>query len=237
MSKPYESYESGAYLANNPTWDEEDSGWKAGQVLRLLAGNRLSPRSIADVGCGSGGVLAALHDAMPQVEYSGFELAPDASRFWEKHKDRNIRFSVGDLSHEEGMHFDVLLLLDVVEHVPNPHEFLSALRNRADHFVLHIPLDLSALSVLREEPLLLVRRKVGHIHYFTKELALSLLRESGFEVKDWCYTQAFSSVPHASWKSKLAQIPRRVANAIDRDWGARLLGGDTLMVLAKAARD
>lgn len=234
ITKPYESYESGVYLANNPTWDEEDSEWKADKVLKIFNRNNIVPKSIVEVGCGAGGILGSLHDAMPEVEYSGFEIAPDASKFWKKYATKKITFTVEDFLQKQTTHFDVLLLLDVIEHVPNPFEFLSVLRGRADYFILHIPLDLSAMSVLREHPLLLVRKKVGHIHYFTKGLALSLIHESGFQVLDWFYTGASFTAPQVSWKAKLARIPRRLANSIDRDWGVRLLGGDTLMILAKA---
>lgn len=234
MSKPYESYESGEYLSNNPTWDEEDSEWKAVQVLKAFERNHLAPKSIVEVGCGAGGILASLHDAMPDVEYSGFEIAPDAAKFWQKHAAKKITFSICDFLQEKTAHFDVLLLLDVFEHVPNPFEFLSALRGRADYYVFHIPLDLSAISVAREHPLLMVRKKVGHIHYYTKGLALSLLDECGYELIDWLYTGASFTAPQPTWKGRLARLPRWLLFKINRDFGVRLLGGDTLMVLAKA---
>lgn len=233
MSKPHETYLSGDYLANNPTWDEEDSAWKAHQVLKMFDKNRLLPKSIVEVGCGAGGILGAIHEARPETECIGFEIAPDASKFWNKHRSSGIEFAVGDFLQEKTMHYDALLLLDVMEHVPNPFEFLPALRGRAKYYVFHIPLDLSAISVAREDPLLLVRRKVGHIHYFTKGLALSLIQESGFDVVDWFYTGAAFNVPQATWKSRLARLPRRLLFGINRDLGVRLLGGDTLMVLAQ----
>lgn len=235
VSKPYESYESGDYLAKNPTWDEEDSDWKASQVLKIFDRNHLAPTSIVEVGCGAGGVLASLQDALPTVQCSGFEIAPDASRFWVKHKSKGISFIVGDFLQERNMRFDVLLLLDVIEHIPNPFEFLIALRGRADYYVFHIPLDLSAMSVARERPLLKVRQKVGHIHYFTKGLALSLLEECGYQIIDWSYTGATFTAPRTTWMGRLARLPRRFVFAISRDFGIRLLGGDTLMVLAKAS--
>lgn len=237
MCKPYESYESGDYLAKNPTWDVEDSEWKAGQVLKILDRNNLAPKSIVEVGCGAGGILAALHNALPEVQYSGFEIAPDASQFWGKYKEKNISFVIDDFLLADTPHFDLLLLLDVIEHIPEPFSFLKDLQGRADYYVLHIPLDLSALSVFRERPLLHVREKVGHIHYFTKGLALSLIQESGFEIMDWCYSGAPFSAPQRTWKNRLAQLPRKLANAVlGRDAGVRLLGGDTLMVLARTKR-
>ena len=147
MRKPYESYESGDYLAKNPTWDAEDSEWKASEVLKIILQNALAPRSIVEVGCGAGGVLASLHGVMPDVEYVGFDIAPDAGKFWNGHAARKISFFVGDFLQTKTRHFDILLLLDVIEHVANPFEFLSELRGRADYYIFHIPLDLSALSV------------------------------------------------------------------------------------------
>lgn len=232
---PYESYESGDYLAKNPTWDAEDSEWKALQVLKMLRKNDLRPKSMVDVGCGAGAVLASLHDAMLDIDYFGYEIAPDASQFWGRHSARNIVFSVSDFLQAKADIFDVLLLLDVFEHVPNPFAFLSSLSGRANYYIFHIPLDLSAISVARESPLLNVRKKVGHIHYYTKGLALSLLEECGYQVIDWSYTGAAFSAPQTTWKSRLARLPRKLIFAIHRDIGVRLLGGDTLIVLAKAS--
>jgi len=234
VDKPFESYESGKYLANNPSWDEEDSEWKAKQVLKIIENNSLNPKSVVDVGCGAGGVLAKLHDSLPNVYYSGFEIALDVCGFWVKHSSRKINFSIANFLEEDTVYFDVLLLLDVFEHIPNPFEFLSALQGRAKYYIFHIPLDLSAISVVRESPLLHVREKVGHIHYYTKGMAISLLEECGFQIVDWSFTGAAFTNPRPTWMSMLAALPRCLFFAINRDLGVRMLGGDTLIVLAKA---
>lgn len=235
LNKPYESYVSGEYLEKNPTWDDEDSPWKAAKVLEIMRRNRLRCETVVDVGCGAGGVLAALSGELPGVRLSGYEISPDAAAFWERHNDTGIKFRVGDFLREETGKFDLLLLLDVFEHVPDPFYFLSSLRDRAENFIFHIPLDLNAVSVAREKPLLYVRRKVGHIHYYTKGLALALLSECGYEVLDWAYTGAAFSAPQSGFKAKLARFPRRILYALNRDFGVRLLGGDTLVVLARSS--
>lgn len=233
LSKPYESYESGDYLSKNPTWDEEDSEWKAKQVISILEKNGITPNTIVEVGCGAGGILAALYDTFPSIEYSGFEIAPDASQFWVKHASKNINYSVSDFLIKKTDKYDLLLLLDVFEHVQNPFEFLLKLQGRADYYVFHIPLDLSAISVARETPLLYVREKVGHIHSYTKGLALALLEESGYQIIDWTYTGAAFTTPQRNWKTRLVSAIRHIAHFINKDFGVRLLGGETLMVLAK----
>jgi hypothetical protein len=79
-----------------------------------------------------------------------------------------------------------------------------------------------------------VRNKVGHIHYFTKQLALSLLRESGYKIVDARYTQAAFTAPIRSWKTLIVRPLRRVMQVIfGKDRVVRLLGGETLMVLAQ----
>ena len=235
MAHPSMQYLTSEYLAHNPTWDMEDAPWKAGIVKDLLARNNLNPASICEVCCGSGACLAELRSFYPETELSGYDIAPDAARLWSRFEDRDIRFEVGDVLTMDSPRAQVIMLLDVIEHLADPHAFLAGLRGKAEYYVFHIPLDLSAISVFREAPLLYVRNKVGHIHYFTRNLALSLLQESGYEVVDENYTQAAFTVPTTSWKTRIARPFRRIIYALlGKDRGVRLVGGETLIVLARA---
>lgn len=226
---PQQQYLDGSYAEHNPSWDSEDSSWKAAKVSAFLPE---VPGSICEVGCGGGGVLVALRDSYQSTLLTGYDISPHAEQFWHQFKEKDIDFHVGDFLLTEG-EYDTILLLDVLEHVPDPHDFLIKIRNRARQFVFHFPLDLSSLSVLRESPLLYVRRKVGHIHYFTKGLALELLDECGFEIIECRYTGAAFNAPQATLKTRLAQLPRRLVYALNKDIGVRLVGGETLMVLAR----
>ena len=227
-------YLTGEYLAHNPTWDSEDSVWKAHQVLTILHANGIRPATVVDVGCGAGAVLAELRKALPNARFTGFDIAPDAQRFWKHHA--GIEFRLGDFLTLSDGRYDVLLALDVLEHLQDPFDFLVRIRPRAAHFVFHFPLDLSALTVLREAPLLNQRRQVGHIHYYTRGLALALLEECGYEVVGWRYTGAAFTAPRRTVKTRVAALLRRAAYAVARDAGVRLLGGETLMVVARAGR-
>lgn len=144
-----------------------------------------------------------------------------------------LEFHLGDFHTINKQKYDVLLMLDVFEHVRDPFTFLESSIPYATYFVFHIPLDLSASSVLRTQPLLQSRKKVGHLHFFTKDLALETLQDCGYKVIEWRYTGASLSSPNRSWKTRLASLPRRLAYTVNRDFGVRLLGGETLLVLAK----
>lgn len=239
MSEDHTSrrYLSGEYAEKNPDWDSVDSPWKADRVAELLERHRVRPGTIADVGCGAGGVLAALRVRYPDAELVGFDIAPGLTRLWQVHAGSGIRFVLGNFLELNQRRYDLLLVLDVVEHLGDPFTFLYRLRDHGDLMVFHFPLDLSAISVLRQTPLLHVRAKVGHVHFFTRGLALALLEECGYEVVDACYTGAALNAPRRSMKTRLAGLLRRFAYAVDRDAGARLLGGETLMVLARPRRD
>lgn len=230
-------YLSGDYAAKNPDWDSGDSPWKADRVADLLDCHGLSPASIAEIGCGAGGVLAELRRRFPQSDMVGFDIAPDLIPLWQAHANSRIRFTLGDFLSLNQQRFDLLLVLDVLEHLGDPFSFLEQLRRHGERVIFHIPLDLSAMSVLRESPLLHIRFKVGHIHYYTRGLALALLEECGYEVIDARYTGAAFNTPHRSLRTRFVGWLRRLVFAVNHDLGARLLGGETLMVLARPRRD
>lgn len=229
-------YSDGAYLNANPAWDMADSAWKATLVKAALGTLQVAPRSVCEIGCGAGGVLRELRKVYSFCSFTGYDIAEDVRRFWVNSDSEGIEFHVGDFISENSNHYDCILLLDVIEHLADPFNFLCAIRDRADHFIFHIPLDLSALSVLREQPLLDVRKRVGHMHYFTKEVALSLLSEMGFSISYWKYTNAAFSAPTRGFKTRLAGFPRYLAYLVNKDVGVRLLGGETLLVVATGGR-
>ena len=228
-------YQDGAYLENNPTWHEEDSPWKAGHIARLLARNGVTPQTVCEVGCGAGAVLASLQDLLPPaVEFSGYEFSPQAFERCAQRTRPCLRFLEEDLlAADPALVFDVVMAIDVFEHVEDCFGFLRRLRSRGTWKVFHIPLDLSAQAVLRNTPLVDVRRSVGHLHYFTKDSALATLRETGHEIVDVQYTCGALELPHGTWRTRLLRIPRRVLFSVQDDIAARLLGGFSLMVLAR----
>ncbi len=236
MNSPEDRYIAPDYLRRNPTWHIEDSPWKASLVTKVLQSQGLVPGSICEVGTGAGGILAELRGSYPRAELFGYDIAPAAARFWGEHEKANIHFRLGDFFELNERTYDVVLALDVIEHVGDQFEFLSRLRGVADYHVFHIPLDLDATSVLLERPLLNKREKVGHVHYFTRNLALSLLRECDYDVVEWRYTGAAFDAPRRPLRTRLAAVPRRLLYALNKDWGVRALGGETLIVLARGRR-
>jgi hypothetical protein len=125
------------------------------------------------------------------------------------------------------------LVVDLLEHLEDYYGFLRKLKRHGQHFIFHIPLDLSAYSVWRSYPILDLRASVGHIHYFTKETALSALREAGYEIVDWCYPEQELVLRGKPARQKVLALLRQLLLRANADLAVRLLGGRSLLVLAR----
>ena len=135
---------------------------------------------------------------------------------------------------QEADHFyDLLLVIDVIEHVEDYFGFLRVVRGKAEHKLFHIPLDICVQRVLLCAPILRRRRELGHIHYFTKETALATLHDTGYEIVDYFYTGGSLERPTSSILYSLGKWPLRLASILNKDLAVRILGGHSLMVLAK----
>jgi 2-polyprenyl-3-methyl-5-hydroxy-6-metoxy-1,4-benzoquinol methylase len=149
-----------------------------------------------------------------------------------KAKER-LEFKLGGTEEvSAGNPHDLVLIMDVFEHVEDFYGFLRKVRQTGKNFVFHIPLDLSVQTVLRAKPLLRKRKKAGHIHYFTHETALATLADTGFDVRDWNYTASYTDRPARTFRSRLLNIPRRLFFALNQGLTVRILGGYSLLVYA-----
>jgi len=167
-------YTEGTYLINNPTWHEEDSPWKAKKIIQIIKRNNLKPSTICEIRCGAGDILRQLLENLDKdIQYSGYEISSQAYKLCQQKQTKNLVFYLKDLLKENGLNFDIVMAVDVFEHVEDYFGFLRQLKTKGTYYIFHIPLDISVLSVLRGWPFITARKSVGHIHYFTKDTALS----------------------------------------------------------------
>jgi SAM-dependent methyltransferase len=226
-------YTNGTYLEMNPLWHTDESPFKVKQVLRMLRKHELSPRTICEVGCGAGEVLKLLQQQMDDTcGFWGYDISPQVLEICRSKANQQLQFKLADVSREEGAFFDLILVLDVVEHVKDYFGLLEGIRAKADLKIFHFPLDLSVQAVARKRGLLIRRNLYGHIHYFTKETALATLEELHYEVLDYFYTPRCIDLAKQMIQ-KVAILPRQLCFAIHQDLTARILGGYSLLVLAK----
>lgn len=227
-------YQNGEYLRRNPTWDVEDSPWKAKQILRILQELDVHAHTIGEVGCGAGEILVNLQRAMSEdCVFQGYDISPQAIELCKLKSNERLHFAQGDLLKEADIHWDLLLVIDVVEHVEDYLGFMRAVKDKATYKVFHIPLELFVLSALHSGFLRKQRQNSGHLHYFTKDILLQVFDDLDYDVLDARYTPGFLVSRGHGWKDDLLHIPRRICFPLHKDLTVRIFGGYSLLVLAR----
>ena len=223
-------YVDGTYAEAHPDWHDEGASWKADQIVDFLRQEDFWPRSVCDLGCGAGGVLAGLGRALHGVRLVGYDVSPQAVRIaGTKHPNVDVR--LGEVDDVDEL-FDLIMLIDVFEHVEDYLGFLRRVAPLCRRLLCHVPLDMTALMIARERPIVRLRDEFGHLHYFSKTTALASLRDAGYEVNAYRYTPGSLELPNRSTRIKVAAWPRRLGFRVAPDLTVRTLGGYSLLVLA-----
>lgn len=227
-------YTDGTYLMNNPAWGAEDAAWKAMLIADLIKKNKLDFKTVVEVGCGTGQILNNLSTKFfKDVDFAGYDISPQAIELAKKINSNRLTFYNRDFLKEEKF-ADLLLVIDVVEHIDDYIIFLKQLQPKAENFIFHVPLDMSCWAILKPHILLQQRKAVGHIHYFTKEIIEWVLADNGYQIIDWHYTKPNidSAVPK-SFKTKTKKHLRNFSFSINKNLSAKLWGGYSMLILAK----
>lgn len=226
-------YKDGSYLEKNPTWHVEESPFKVKYIAQLMRRNSLQAHSVCEAGCGVGEVLRLLQLEMPaDTDFTGFDISPQAHQLSEARTNAHLTFELADITRETERSFDLLLVLDVVEHLEDYFSFLRAVRRIARYKIFHFPLDLSVQAVARRDGLLKRRRDHDHIHYFSRDTALATLEDTGYKPLDYFYAPRSNEIG-PNLIQKLFRVPRAMLFAFHRDFAVRLLGGYSLMILSE----
>jgi hypothetical protein len=232
MAEKSSIYQNGEYLKNNPDWHWEDSTWKAKKILHILDKNNIKPKSVCEIGCGAGGILKFLHSSITNADFTGYEISKDAFEFCRTLQVDRLKFKFEDLLADTNSdYFDLLLCCDVFEHVEDHFSFLRRIKEKSQVSVFLIPLELSVINLLITSRLLESRKKYGHLHYFSKETALATLRETGFSIIDYSYTNR-TFERDVNFSKRILNVFRRLLN-FNKDFSVRVLGGEHLLVVAK----
>ena len=229
-----ELYTSGLYLEKNPDWHIYESLWKVTQIMRMLRQNNLSPESICEIGCGAGEILRLLQKQLDEkCTFWGYDISPQAIALAETRTNEKLHFKLADILKEPSTHYDLILVMDVLEHLEDRFGFLRGIQDRADNKIFQVSLNLSVQTLLRKNGLLKVRERYGMVNYFTKELLLQTFKDAGYEIVDYFYTASSTDIPSKELVPNLVKYPRKLLFALNQDAAARMLGGYRLLVLAK----
>lgn len=234
MNNKSSIYTDGTYQELFPTWHIEDSENKANEILRAIKVSNINPKTVAEIGCGAGEILKILQSKMStDTTFKGYEISPQAFELCQSRVGNKLTFSNEDLLDKENKDFfDVVLCIDVFEHVENYYNFLRELKSKGTYKIFRIPLDLSARGVVKNTYWHSLK-KYGHLHYYTKELILQVLEDLNYEIIDVHFDTILLNTKSPSIKSSIFKFFNKMAFKINQDLAARLFGGYFLIVTAK----
>jgi hypothetical protein len=226
-------YSNSTYLQHNPDWHLEDTGWKADLIAGILEKNKVDWATGTEVGCGSGGIVEALAKRYRDRRLFGYDTSADASRLWGRINEPNATYRNADFL-AEGVDSDLIMLIDVFEHVEDYMGFLRKLRAKGKWFVFHIPLDLHVSGLLRGGQMV-SRKEVGHLHYFSQQTAAATLRDTGYEIVDQRLTDLAvqTNKSRMALRTKLLNPVRQAMATVAPETTALLLGGYSLLTLCR----
>jgi 2-polyprenyl-3-methyl-5-hydroxy-6-metoxy-1,4-benzoquinol methylase len=105
------------------------------------------------VGCGAGEVLKQLQQRLDnECDFLGCDISPQAIELCRSRANDKLHFELGDATIISGRFFDVILVLDIIEHLEDYFSFLRIVTERALYKIFHIPSGPFCPSGFRRHP-------------------------------------------------------------------------------------
>lgn len=159
--------------------------WKARKLIQLLPENfKLS--SILEVGCAFGVLLNIIADRLKIKNRTGIDISGKNIEVARKlYPGCNfIQGTIEDyatafVSGIQNRRFDLIILSDIVEHIPDDLTFMRRVSELSSLVLLNLPLEKCFSNRHRQYG---EHDSSGHLHSYDKDLAIQLVRNGGFEI-------------------------------------------------------
>jgi 2-polyprenyl-3-methyl-5-hydroxy-6-metoxy-1,4-benzoquinol methylase len=171
-------------------------------VLRSLMEKQNLGNDLLEVGCGNCIARNQLEDVL-SLPIAGCDLNRSSMELAEPGRGRLYLYDIFDRRPEWLEHFSTVFLLDTLEHIERPNEFLSAVRDHLQpqgFLVINVP----ALQSLYGK----YDDLVGHVKRYDKNVLTRELTASGFELVA-CRYWGLSTIPVVAARKALGMLWKR----------------------------
>lgn len=208
-------YPADEHVSNDPSLLEVDSPWKISKIIPLV--DRFAKTintgqiNVLEAGGGAGLILSEISSYIEKkhgikVNKYALDLSP---RLLEMQRKRNPGLKQAlneDISNTslKNKEIDLTLLIDVLEHIPNPEKALEEIKRISNYIILKVPLDGYLIGsiwnlVRNGEP----RRKgieiTGHVNIYTYGRLRNQVQNHAGQILDSYFTNVheyFLNSPH-----------------------------------------
>lgn len=186
IEKKDDIYRNGVYIQNNPSLHMEDAAYKFGYIKHaldrcLLVGPVIR---VLDVGGGTGAIAALVCQHIAergfQVECHAYDLSVE---MLDQQRTNNSFTTVatadfGEIQHQS---YDLALLIDVIEHIPENKEVATDIDRIARNIIYNIPTERNLFDLIRNFYLkghyAMQTATLGHLHFYSYRSAKRFVRK------------------------------------------------------------
>lgn len=213
------------YLDKNKTLHQEDVERKLSEIESVVPRDKTFSQ-LLDYGCGAGFLTSALASS-PHI-HAKQVLGADISHAVISRAQRNYpnipfvlceALTTGDLEKT-----DCLVLVDVLEHLPNPYDLAILKGPSKGHLIIRVPLERNIIAQFLNAIGLKVwaqlEEQYGHIHHFAVKDVSKLCAHYGYRIK------VYKTFPLPKINSQAFYILQMIAwHLLPSDIYAKIFGG------------
>jgi len=183
-------YNNGAYLIKHPNWHLEGSSTKAKWIKSVIPEEiRSSVRSILEIGCGRGAILNGLKGFFnKECQFTGIDISNEAISY-ARNNFKDIIFICGDVYSLDldRTQYDLVLCIDVLEHLYYQEEFLKIINQLSRHSLFHVPIGNNLKNKLfnRWENQM---NKFGHMQFYDIASLINTFTNCGLKIRAYKHT-------------------------------------------------
>ena len=172
-------YYNEEYEGDNPEWHLKDAEWKYKQMKPMLAHIKHLER-VVDVGIGAGAILKKLSEDFCIEESVGVDLSISILKQTKIHASNFtlIQAESSNLPFETKW-FDLVLLIDTLEHSPYPLKTLLEAKRVSEYIFIKVPLEVSLKNFIKKKLFKIDwKEEFGHLHKFSEKIFNEMITET-----------------------------------------------------------
>jgi len=161
---------------------------KATSVELLLARNGIHPKTLLELGCGTGAVIKECQRRKLASQFTAVDYSKEAIEYLAS-QSNDIHCMAADITDPAfrlEQCFDVVILSHVLEHLEEPLQFLRAMRKnlRFRYLVAEVPLEDLLASRIKNLFRDRSSNRAGHVQFLAEPSLIEMLHAAAFQVKD-----------------------------------------------------
>ena len=253
-----EFYKTDEYLKTHPSLHEEDSPWKVIKIIPMVDlfmenhsyENEINEINVLDIGGGAGLILKSISSYIQEqyrvrVNKFALDLSPGTLKIQKANNPDLKRLLNEDITKVslKDKEMDLVLMIDVIEHVPESVKALEELRRVSKFVIFKVPLDDSIYSNVRNflsggKYRANYRETSGHVNIYNLNRLKTLIASNTGIILSCRFTDSFSYVLNSEFYSKEMDLWHRIgyfvascAYRLSPHLCSALLGGSVVILV------